>query len=108
MISDSLGRGALTTSYAYASPTVHSRGKFLVGYGQVTASTSVGTHSVTFLNSDFFRWVPSGGIRIPRRPLLGRVVIDTETRYYYLCLACFLLAAFAVRAIRRSRTWRRP
>ena len=83
-------------------PALRIKGLFLavVTLGFALATTSY------FINSDFAKWVPSGSIRIPRRPLFGRVSLDSETRYYYLCLACFLLAAMAVRALRRSRTGR--
>jgi branched-chain amino acid transport system permease protein len=59
-----------------------------------------------FLNGDYFSWIPNGGIRIPRQPLFGQISLDTEARFYYLCLACFLLAAWMVRGLRRSRTGR--
>ncbi|MEN3272432.1 MAG: branched-chain amino acid transport system permease protein livM [Actinomycetota bacterium] len=59
-----------------------------------------------FLNGDYYSWIPNGGVRIPRQPLFGQISLDTEARFYYLCLACFLLAAWMVRGLRRSRTGR--
>jgi branched-chain amino acid transport system permease protein len=59
-----------------------------------------------FLNGDYFSWIPNGGVRIPRQPLFMHISLDTEARFYYLCLACFLVAAWMVRGLRRSRTGR--
>lgn len=56
--SDSLGTGPLTTSYAYAAPTVHRRGKYLVGYDQVSATTPSAVETATFLNGDDFSGLP--------------------------------------------------
>jgi branched-chain amino acid transport system permease protein len=58
------------------------------------------------LNADFVHWVPTSSERIARPNLFGRVALNTEARYYYLCLAAFLLAIVAVRGLRRSRTGR--
>ena len=58
------------------------------------------------LNADFVHWVPTSAERIVRPNLFGRVALNTEARYYYLCLAAFLLALAAVRGLRRSRTGR--
>ena len=44
--------------------------------------------------------------RSTRSPLFGRIQVNTETRFYYLCLACLVLVVAAARGIRRSRTGR--
>src|SRR5205807_5420317 len=83
-------------------PALRIRGLFLavVTLGFALACTSY------ILNSDFAHWVPGGGERIPRNPLFGHISIDSETRYYYLCLAAFAVAVWAVRGLRASRTGR--
>ena len=83
-------------------PALRIRGLFLAvaTLGFALATTSY------LINSEFMHWVPGGADRIPRLPLFGRISLDSETRYYYLCLACFLLAAAAARSLRRSRTGR--
>ncbi len=49
-------------------------------------------------------WVPQG--RIPRPPLLGRVDLDSQTRFYYVVLAVLVAVLLALRGIRSSRTGR--
>ena len=62
------------------------------------------------LNRNFFGegasldWLPP--LRIERPDLFGVISIDTETRYYYLCLAGLGLAYAMVRGLRASRTGR--
>jgi ABC-type branched-subunit amino acid transport system permease subunit len=50
------------------------------------------------------QWLP--GFRIDRLPLFGRFDIETETRFYFLCLVVLGLMLIAVRGVRRSRTGR--
>ena len=83
-------------------PALRIKGLFLA---VATLSFALATSSY-LLNGDFIHWIPSSATRIPRSPLLGRISIDSETRYYYLCLACLLLVMAAVRGLRRSRTGR--
>jgi branched-chain amino acid transport system permease protein len=50
------------------------------------------------------QWLP--GFRIDRLPVFGRFDIETETRFYFLCLIVLGLAIIVVRGVRRSRTGR--
>ncbi len=74
-----------------------------------TLAFALGTSSY-LLNRNFFGegssndWLP--GLRIERPALFGAIAIDTETRFYYLCLAALALAYAMVRGVRRSRTGR--
>jgi branched-chain amino acid transport system permease protein len=81
-------------------PALRIRGLFLA---VATVAFAVATSSY-FLNKGYVTWLPEA--RIDRRPLLGRIAIDTEARYYYLCLGCLLLAIAIVRGIRNSRAGR--
>jgi branched-chain amino acid transport system permease protein len=56
------------------------------------------------LNREFSPWLPEG--RIARPPLLGRLTIESETRYYFVALAGLGFALLAARNLRRSRTGR--
>jgi branched-chain amino acid transport system permease protein len=81
--------------------------------GLTLAVTSLGLALATatwVLNRSYFGegaeygWLP--GIRIARPDLLGFIPIDTETRFYYLCLAGLLVALLMVHGVRHSRTGR--
>ncbi|HEY4401745.1 MAG TPA: ABC transporter permease [Acidimicrobiia bacterium] len=50
------------------------------------------------------QWLP--GFRIDRTPVFGRFDIESETRFYFLCLIVLALLLFVVRGVRRSRTGR--
>ena len=50
------------------------------------------------------QWLP--GFRIDRLPVFGRFDIETETRFYFLCLVVLGLMLVVVRGVRRSRTGR--
>ena len=50
------------------------------------------------------QWLP--GFRIDRLPVFGRFDIETETRFYFLCLIVLGLMLVVVRGVRRSRTGR--
>ena len=50
------------------------------------------------------QWLP--GFRIDRTPIFGRFDIESETRFYFLCLIVLALLLFVVRGVRRSRTGR--
>jgi branched-chain amino acid transport system permease protein len=50
------------------------------------------------------QWLP--GFRIDRTPLFGRFDIESETRFYFLCLVVLGLMLVVVRGVRRSRTGR--
>ncbi len=62
------------------------------------------------LNSSYFgpghalNWLPP--LRIARPPLFGVIAVDTDTRFYYLCLAGLALAMVMAYGVRRSRTGR--
>ena len=56
------------------------------------------------LNVRFFGWLPEG--RIERPPLLGRVDLDSPTRFWYVALAALVAAISIVSGIRHSRTGR--
>jgi branched-chain amino acid transport system permease protein len=62
------------------------------------------------LNSSYFgpghplSWLPP--LRIARPPLFGVIAVDTDTRFYYLCLAGLVLAMVMAYGVRRSRTGR--
>jgi len=60
--------------------------------------------STWLLNPEFMGWLPHG--RLARPPLLGRIGIASETRYYYVALAGLGLALAAARNLRRARTGR--
>jgi branched-chain amino acid transport system permease protein len=50
------------------------------------------------------QWLP--GFRIDRTPIFGRFDIESETRFYFLCLVVLGLMLVVVRGVRRSRTGR--
>ena len=50
------------------------------------------------------QWLP--GFRIDRTPVFGRFDIESETRFYFLCLIVLGLLLIVVRGVRRSRTGR--
>jgi ABC-type branched-subunit amino acid transport system permease subunit len=50
------------------------------------------------------QWLP--GFRIDRTPIFGRFDIESETRFYFLCLIVLGLLLVVVRGVRRSRTGR--
>jgi branched-chain amino acid transport system permease protein len=60
--------------------------------------------STWLLNPEFMGWLPHG--HLARPPLLGRIGIASETRYYYVALAGLGLALAAARNLRRARTGR--
>jgi branched-chain amino acid transport system permease protein len=70
----------------------------------VTLSFALMTSSY-LLDADFIHWVPAR-LAILRTPLFGRIEVNTEARFYELCVACLLLTIAAVRGIRRSRSGR--
>lgn len=81
-------------------PALRIRGLFLA---VATLAFALATSSY-LLNQDFIEWLPT--TRFDRPLLFGRIALDTEVRYYYLALASLVLAIFAVRGLRRSRTGR--
>jgi branched-chain amino acid transport system permease protein len=82
-------------------PALRMKGLFLA---VTTLAFAVAT-STFLLNRDFFGWwLPEG--RIPRPDLFGLIAVNTEVRYYYLCLAAAILMLAAARGLRRSRTGR--
>lgn len=85
---------------AVGIPALRIQGLFLA---VATLAFAVSTSSYA-LNQSLVSWLPSG--RIDRPPLFGRISLESETRYYYLTLACLFLAVMVVRGVRRSRTGR--
>jgi branched-chain amino acid transport system permease protein len=81
-------------------PALRIRGLFL---GVATLSFALATSSYV-LNTEFLPWLPVE--RFERPLLLGRISLESEARYYYFALAGLLIAIFAVRGLRRSRTGR--
>jgi len=88
------------TAMLIGIPALRIRGLFLA---VATLAFAIATSSY-LLNKRYIDWLPES--RIERRPFLGRIAIDTEARYYYLCLACLLIAIVMVRGIRNSRAGR--
>ena len=85
---------------AIGIPALRIQGLFLA---VATLAFAVATSSY-LLNQSLVSWLPAG--RIDRQPIFGRVSIESETRYYYLCVVCLLLAIAVVRGVRNSRTGR--
>lgn len=81
-------------------PALRIQGLFLAVATVAFASAT----STYLLNKSAVSWLPNE--RIPRNALFGRIDIASETRFYYLCLACLMLAIAVVRGIRNSRTGR--
>lgn len=82
-------------------PALRIRGLFLA----VTTLAFALAASDYFLNHEFFDWwLPEG--RLGRPPLLGRISIESEPRFYFLVLAYFLAVVAAVSRFRRTRTGR--
>jgi branched-chain amino acid transport system permease protein len=81
-------------------PALRLRGLYLA---VTTFAFSLATTSY-LLNRRFFDWIPTS--RVPRRPVFGRIDIDSPTRIYYVALIGLLVAVVAVRGIRHSRTGR--
>jgi len=83
-------------------PALRIRGLFLA-----VATLSFALAMASYgLNSEFVHWVPTSSERIERPALFGRIALNTEARYYFLCLACLVLALYAVKGLRQSRTGR--
>ena len=81
-------------------PALRIRGLFLA---VATLSFALATSSY-LLNRQFVPWLPVE--RFERPPLLGRISLQTEDRFYYFALAGLFFVAVAVRGLRRSRTGR--
>ncbi len=79
-------------------PALRIRGMFLA----VTTLAFALAASSYFLNVEFFSWIPID--RIERTPLFGRFAVDSEMRFYYVCLAGLGIAVASVQALRRGRT----
>ena len=82
-------------------PALRIKGLFLavitLAFAQAVASYG--------LNDEFFGWwLPSG--RIARNPIFGLIAVDTEVRFYYLCLASFTVVLLLAKGLRHSHTGR--
>jgi branched-chain amino acid transport system permease protein len=94
------GLAGAVAATAIGLPALRIRGLFLA---VVTLSFGLAVSSYV-LNPQYVHWLPKG--TIPRVDLFGRIAVDTENRYYYLCLASLGLMIAAVRGLRASRTGR--
>ncbi len=94
------GAVGAVVAMAIGIPALRIQGLFLA---VATLAFAVATSSY-LLNQSLVTWLPTG--RIERRPLFGRVSIESEARFYYLTVVCLLLAIAIVRGIRNSRTGR--
>lgn len=87
-------------------PAIRNRG---LTFGVTSLAFALVT-STLLLNRNFFGqgtsldWLPPE--RIARPALFGVIAVDTETRFYYLCLIGLVLAVAAAYGVRRSRTGR--
>jgi ABC-type branched-subunit amino acid transport system ATPase component/ABC-type branched-subunit amino acid transport system permease subunit len=87
-------------------PAIRNRG---LTFGVTSLAFALVT-STWLLNRNFFGqgtsldWLPPE--RIARPALFGVIAVDTETRFYYLCLTGLVLAVAAAYGVRRSRTGR--
>ncbi|MEX0875635.1 MAG: ATP-binding cassette domain-containing protein [Actinomycetota bacterium] len=93
------GAGALV-SLVIGIPALRVRGLLLA---VVTLAFALAVWSWG-INRDFQSWLPTG--RVPRTPLFGRIVVESETRYYFLCLAVFVGVLAMTHALRAGRTGR--
>jgi branched-chain amino acid transport system permease protein len=59
-----------------------------------------------FLKHDHFGAIPHQDERVARAAIFGRIVIESERRYYFFALAVLLVCIFAVRGLRASRLGR--
>jgi branched-chain amino acid transport system permease protein len=91
--------GALV-AVAIGLPALRLRGIYLA----VTTLAFALAVTSYIVNPRFAEWVPQG--RVPRPPLLGRVDIDGELPFYYVCVAVLVLLLLGLRGIRHSRTGR--
>jgi RHS repeat-associated protein len=57
------GQDAVSYQYGYQTPTLHSTGRFLVGFGAVARQGAALSWSDTFLNSDAFSGVRASAVR---------------------------------------------
>ncbi|MFZ6004774.1 MAG: ABC transporter permease [Actinomycetota bacterium] len=93
------GVGALS-AIAIGLPALRIKGLFLA---VATLSFAIAVSSYG-LNKTYVTWLPSD--TIPRNAVFGRIAVDTEARFYYLCLVCLLASIVVVRGVRNSRTGR--
>lgn len=94
------GLAGAVSAMVIGLPALRIKGLFLA---VITLSFALAVSSYA-LNPDYISWLPTG--RVTRPPLFGRISIESEARFYYLCLAGLLLAIAALRGLRHSRTGR--
>ncbi len=81
-------------------PALRIRGLFLA----VTTLAFALAMSTYGLNVQYVGWLPDG--RVPRPMILDRIVISSETRFYYVILVGFAVAVWMVNGLRRSHAGR--
>ncbi|MBI2169708.1 MAG: ABC transporter permease [Actinobacteria bacterium] len=82
-------------------PALRVRGMFLA---VTTLAFALAASDYLLSLSHFGRYLPAGLVERP--PLLGRISVVSEERFYYLIVASLLLAIAAARGIRNSRSGR--
>lgn len=92
------GAGGLVAALVLGIPALRVKGFFLA---VTTLAFAVSTSSF-LLRQEWL--VPSGSVGRPR--LFGRVDLDNELAYYYVCLATLVLLVVALRGLRASRVGR--
>lgn len=94
------GCAGAVASLVVGIPALRLRGAYLA----VTTLAFAITVSQYVLNPRFFDWLPTG--RVERKPIFGLIDWTSSRAIYYVSLIAMLLAFFAVRGIRNSRTGR--
>jgi branched-chain amino acid transport system permease protein len=95
------GAAGAVAAFVVGLPALRLRGLYLA----VTTFAFAVTVESWLLNDRFFRWFPARD-RIPRLPLLGRIAIDTPTRFYALSVVVAAAIGLMLVGVRRSRTGR--
>jgi branched-chain amino acid transport system permease protein len=94
------GLAGAVSALVIGLPALRIKGLFLA---VITLSFALAVSSYA-LNPDYVSWLPTG--RVTRPPLFGRIAVESEARFYYLCLASLLLTIAVLRGLRNSRTGR--
>ncbi|GEL69681.1 RHS repeat-associated core domain-containing protein [Myxococcus virescens] len=59
----SSGHDTVRFTYSHLEPTLHTRGKFLVGFNKVTRTTNIQSHDIEFLNADDYSGLRTKEVR---------------------------------------------